>query len=98
MQFNITEEYNNLSVKMKCGTFTPSQNVIIYANDHEVTKFVAKGYEEHVFTIPGEYVEDGSLYLRFELPDAVSPKDMGTGPDTRNLALSMEEITISAEE
>lgn len=98
MQFNIAEEYENLSVKMRYGTYTPSQDVYVYANNHKVVEFAATGAEEREFVIPGEYVMDGRLSLRFEFLNAASAKDRGEGIDIRKLALAMERITISSAE
>jgi len=68
--------------------------VIIYVNGNKVVDYYASGEESKTITIPGEYVEDGRLFLTFELPDASSPKSLGVGEDDREVSLAFKSIAI----
>lgn len=99
MQFNIDEKYKDLLLNLEyIRIFGVSQHVIIYANNHEVANYVATGAEIKTIIIPEEYVEDGLLTLRFELPDADSPLNRGESTDSRLLALAMKSLTITSTE
>lgn len=51
--------------------------------------------ETKQITIPIEYIEEGKLTLKFELPDAISPKEIGMSEDARTLGLAMRSLKIS---
>jgi hypothetical protein len=40
-------------------------------------------------------ITDSLLDIRFELPDAVSPMDLGISNDTRNLGIAIQSIIVS---
>lgn len=40
-------------------------------------------------------ITDSLLDIRFELPDAVSPMDLGISDDTRNLGIAIQSIIVS---
>lgn len=47
------------------------------------------------FSIPKECLKDNILSLQLELPDAVSPKELGDGEDGRKLALAITSIELA---
>ena len=47
------------------------------------------------FSIPKECLKDNILSLQLELPDAVSPKELGDGEDGRKLALAITSIEFA---
>ena len=98
MEFRVDGEYNDLLLDISYFTHTDTQHVTIYVNDNKVEDYIAAGVEEKQIFIPNGYVDDGKIILRFELPDAISPKDNGTGEDVRVLALAMTSLTISSVE
>lgn len=96
MQFDFDEEYQNLLVNLEYRSVIASpQTVIVYANQYEVAEFVANSGESQEIIVPGSFVENGRLILVFECPDRVSPKELGMNSDIRELAIRMDNITIS---
>lgn len=96
MQFNITDNYEDLLLTLEYGTYLSSERVKIYANENEIADYIAQGEEVKEFFIPGQYIEDGILVLRFELPDAISPRERGESEDPRQVALCMRTLTLSS--
>ncbi len=52
------------------------------------------GFQEKKITIPHDVLKEGIQYLIFELPDAISPKELGISEDGRDLALAVRSIII----
>lgn len=98
MEFSVSGEYQDLLLDFSYFTYADEQHIVIYVNDNKVEDYVAKGTETKQIAIPNEYIDNDRIVLRFELPDAVSPKDAGTGEDVRALALAMIDLTISSTE
>lgn len=96
MQFNITDNYEDLLLTLEYGTYLSSERVKIYANENEIADYIAQGEEVKEFFIPGQYIEDGMLVLRFELPDAISPRERGESEDSRQVAIWMKTLTLSS--
>ena len=94
MQFKFNTE-ESIELSMEHGTYE-TQEVLIYANDNLIANYIAKGITEKTIIIPKQYIENEKLSLRFELPDATSPLEKGTGTDSRKLGLSMRTMTLSA--
>lgn len=98
MDFRLSDEYNDLLLNISYFTHTDAQHVMIYVNDNKIEDYIAEGAETKQIVIPKESIEDGRIVLRFGLPDAISPKENGTGEDVRKLALAMTSLTISSME
>ncbi len=96
MAFRFDEDFDSLELSLDYGTFDGEQRVIIYANDNIVANYVANGSEMKSLIIPKEFIEDGNLTLRFEFPEARSPKSLDQSEDARVLALGMHKISISS--
>lgn len=94
--FYLEGDYNDLLLSMEYFTYHGEQQVSVYANDTLVTNYIANGEEAKEIMIPKEYIDKAELILRFELPNASSPKDNGESEDARNLALAMKKVVISA--
>lgn len=95
MRFYLDEEFEDLKLNMEYSTYTESQHVIIYANDHEIANYIAEGDESKEIEIPREYIVDKELILKFKLPDATSPSNRGNMHDRRILSLAMKTLMIS---
>ncbi len=96
LKFMFNEQYSkDVEVTLDYHTFNGEQNVSIFANDIEVESYVADGHETKVFSIPAEYIREGLLDLKFALPDAKSPNDLGMSEDGRDLALFFYSLTIT---
>lgn len=96
LDFKIKEEFNDLQLDLNYNTFNGVQPVRLYANDALVAEFEANGTEMKSIMIPGEYVTDGELRLRFYFENAISPAELD--PDDRNirkLALDFYSIRLS---
>ena len=95
LKFNI-EEINNIQADLNYTTYNGIQPVSIYANDILITEYEANGSEEKSIIIPGEYIKDGELILRFEFTNAIAPADIDpNNKDSRKLALAFHSITLS---
>lgn len=91
MQFDFSEKFNNLKVTMDYIAFDSNQKVYIYANDRQVACYIADGREPDTFLIPKDYIKDGHLEIKFELPDAECAV-----PNGRKLTLAMKSMVISS--
>lgn len=98
MEFNIYDEYNDLLLDFTYLACMDVQHVIIYVNDKKIEDYMTEEAKSRQIVIPNEYVENDRIKLRFEMPDAISPKDNGTGEDVRVLGLAMSSLTISSVE
>lgn len=93
----VLDDYSgtDLTLSVTYTTFNGAQRVRVTANGTDAGEFTANGDGTSSVTIPASCISDNTLELTFELPDAVSPADMGAGADPRILALYMETLTIS---
>lgn len=96
MEFQLTEiPDEDISVCVDVlGAFNGEQRVTIKVRNTIVYDSSLKEAESIEFAIPKNLVEDGNLRLVFELPDAVSPSDLGTGTDIRQLGIALESIVL----
>lgn len=98
MYFKLKGEYENLVLEFQYGVYAPPQNVEVFVNDNLLGSFAAAEDGKQTFNVPGEYIYNGKLNLRFGFPDAVSPASRGENEDIRLLALNMKDIRIAAQE
>lgn len=96
MLFVIGDSDVDLELELLYTTYTDSQKVMVSVNGNVVEEYVARGEDLKRIVIPKEYVKNGKLLLSLDFPDAVSPKSRGKGNDSRELALAMENLKISA--
>lgn len=95
MSFSISnEEIADIVLEYTCVPFNGNQHVILYANDQKIADYNQMAEESKEITLSAEYIQDGELNLRFELPDAKSPKEVGLSEDARTLGLFMKELSI----
>ena len=93
--FNFTENcsgdryYIHISVS---GLVNDKQQVILFCNEEEIYNELLFGGSEII--APFTITDDGFTGFSLLLPDAISPKELGTGEDIRNLALALTSITI----
>jgi hypothetical protein len=67
------------------------QRVIIKVNGHNAGSVDVRVAESQAMKlkVPRDVLLDGRMVITFELPDAVSPKELGTGRDPRALAMGL---------
>lgn len=78
-----------------------SQRVEIYVGGKKAGTWSVTGnkFQDMVLTIPRNLLNQGrETEIRFELPDARSPESLGTGRDTRVLALAFFSIKFEQEQ
>lgn len=70
------------------------QRVAVKVNGRLLTEMeLTEGrFKTHELTIPSEMIEDDQISLKFLLPDAASPRSLGSGEDDRELALAFLQI------
>ena len=96
LKFNLDDKHNNIQVNLSYHTYNGIQPVSIYANDILVMEYEANGTEEKNIIIPGEYIKNGELILRFEFTNAIAPAEIDpNNKDPRKLALAFHKITLS---
>ncbi len=75
------------------------QRVVLRLNDRPIARLVFRlgmGYSRSVL-MPADLLRRGRLNeLRFDLPDAIAPSDIGINRDGRPLALAIHRLEISA--
>jgi hypothetical protein len=76
----------------------PEQAVKVSINGAPVAawKFTDNAITTQQIRVPEQLVQqgNGAITVHFDLPDAVSPKDLGYGTDDRHLAIFMKNVTI----
>lgn len=71
-----------------------NQRVDIFINRQKLGRWDAKTGGEYEIKIPKKYITSSSLLLRFELPDACSPAQLGVSEDRRRLGIAFQSIVI----
>lgn len=93
MKFYVKEDYNDLLLYLDYRLIAP-QHVLLYANDYKVADYTATRSETREIIIPHQYIQDDLLVLRFELPNATSPRELGLNADYRLLGLGMKRMYL----
>jgi hypothetical protein len=72
------------------------QRVTVMVNGRLLTEMelTEARFETHELIIPSDMIENDQISLRFLLPDAASPKSLGSGEDDRELALAFLQIQL----
>ncbi|SCL74658.1 Phosphoglycerol transferase, alkaline phosphatase superfamily [Methanoculleus chikugoensis] len=78
------------------GEVIDQQRMIVAVNRQYVGEWVFEqsGFQEKTIVIPREVLEEEIQYVAFELPDAVSPSDLGLSEDKRSLAIAVHSMRI----
>jgi len=74
----------------------PLQRVLVYVNHQPVGEWTLadKSFSTHSLTVPASYFHDKNVVLRFEFPNATSPKELGLNRDVRLLAAHFRDIRL----
>lgn len=73
----------------------PPQRLIVYGGRAMLFDEAIESVDETIrIPIPGECIEDSNLRLSFEFPNAVSPKSLGEGDDSRELAFALTRFSL----
>lgn len=99
---NVDSELTDLTVTILASPYfgggaIDQQRVTVKVNGHYVGEWVfdQPGIQQKEVIIPNALLpEQEILYIAFELPDAVSPKDLGRSEDGRDLALAVHSMVI----
>lgn len=90
-----TEIENDLIMQINLKMiFNELQHVIVMCGDHILWDDVIAEVAPITVCIPEKCVQDRSLELTFQLPEAISPKEIGMSEDDRDLALAFESFSI----
>jgi hypothetical protein len=79
---------------------THPQNIQIFANDRHVKDWLfVDGFESKIsFDLPAELIgPERAVSLKFVLPDAISPAQLGIGDDSRELGIGLKSIYLNPE-
>jgi len=74
-----------------------SQRVEVYIGESKAGEWIVKeeGFHDETMVIPNKFIAKGGLTeIRFNFPNAISPKELGTGKDSRKLALAFRSILL----
>lgn len=85
------------SVRISLTTFSPGgrrQNVLVSVNGAVSQQFTLDGTQQ-TLSIQLPPLAGGQMSLRFDLPDAISPKEAGVGEDARRLGIGVRKIEFS---
>jgi len=78
----------------------PTQEVQVFLNDQPAGSWTfdaSKNVSDYQIPLTGALLpKSGELILRFEVPGAKSPKDLGISEDPRQLGLFLRELTLEA--
>jgi len=74
----------------------PQQRIGVFVNGTQLTEWLVSRYaiQDASVRIPAELAQGENLQIRFYFPDAVSPKALGIGADTRALGMSVNTLRI----
>jgi len=89
------DETRPVHMFVDCNVFNGTQRVFINVNKNQRFEFATQDGKplEFDFKLPS----DGIIDVDFELPDAVSPMQLGISGDPRQLALALKTITFTQE-
>ncbi len=97
LPLELSGDLGKLYLFMRCDKFVHDQNVTIFANEKPLMKRVVSGRQTFVVPIARRILGGGAkLLLRMELPNAVSPFEMGINDDRRQLGLHIEDFRIES--
>jgi hypothetical protein len=68
-----------------------TQELIIRVNGAEAGYYVYRPGDNHTINIPLPQI-DGQAKIKFEIPKAISPSELGINPDKRKLGISFREV------
>lgn len=95
MCFKTNSEYENLHGKIKCNVYNGKQSISIYVNNNVVYSGIAEGQDiEFDFLNPGR---NHTIIIKIEMPDAISPAELGESADSRVISLGLQEIVFIGE-
>lgn len=99
MEFMIMDAGSEgLVLEYESTPFNGKQHIILYANDQIIAEYDATAEEIKEIFIAADSLIEGRLHLRFELPNAISPKELGMSEDARTLGLAMKNLVIKSAE
>ncbi|MDB5619750.1 sulfatase-like hydrolase/transferase [Tardiphaga sp.] len=70
------------------------QTIKVYANGEKITEWHATHAGKYRAAIPSRLVASGRIDLRFDLPDAKSPAELGLGEDRSRLGMQVESVAL----
>jgi len=75
----------------------PKQTIRVLANRNRVGEWTATERKTHRLpaTIPKELVDARGITTEFDMPDAISPKSIGTGPAVSSLAVPRVSVSLN---
>ena len=96
LKFRIADyEGEQLNLRIHYTTFLPEEHISIFAGKAKIAEYIAQGEELQELIIQPEYIEeDDILELRFVLPDAKSPAELGMSEDERKLSLCLYDLVL----
>lgn len=94
MMFSNIGGDDNLIMECSYTTFDGMQHIRVYGNNAVLDEFDANGEETRRIFVPKSVLNEGTLFIRIELPDARSPYDIGVSDDKRKIALGFHSMKI----
>ena len=76
------------------GQSVKQQRVSIYINGAKVDQWTVDTGGVYGTVVPRELVKNSSLGILFDLPDAISPKELNINEDQRQLAIALRSLTL----
>lgn len=76
------------------------QSIGVWVNDTQLAEWHVSQFrfQDATVQIPAALVKEDTIRVRFEFPDAVSPKSIGLGADTRKLGLAIHSLRMDVVE
>jgi hypothetical protein len=74
-----------------------TQRVTVYLNKNELGSYLFSQpqTQQMDFLIYPEYLNEQVQYLTFDIPDAISPWELGISKDSRNLGIALSSFTVN---
>lgn len=75
----------------------PFQQVDVYVDHKRIASWHVAEFKTYTAPIPRGFTSGGEhpIFVRFEIPNAVSPKELGQNKDDRKLGLMVAEVTLA---
>jgi len=86
---------DDLLMKLKFDVYNTSQNLVVMANGYKIFEGVVSGKESPLEIYFPRALVNEELLLKFMLPDAISPSELGLSGDRRKLGLAFKEIRFT---
>lgn len=102
LEIPIGEAQSDLVLKVKMfpllGSSVTKQRVSVNINENSLGQWNVDRQDEYEIQIPKSILKDSVLKVTFEIPDAITPKELNIGNDIRVLGIAVQSLIVYEKE